>query len=73
MYVSDKRSNKTMKQINNVDFDQNNIDCIFTVHGHEQMTNEVFIDGKSVVAIIDSGAGVDINIRKEFKAQNFRA
>ena len=37
------------------------------------MTDEVFIDGKSVNAIIDPGAGVNIISRKAFKAQNFIA
>ena len=58
-YVTDKRSNKMMKQVNKVDFDPNNGDCIFTVPGHEQMTDTVFIGGKSVDAIIVSGDGVD--------------
>ena len=31
-YDTDKRSSKMVKQVNSVDFDQNNNDCMFTVH-----------------------------------------
>jgi len=59
-----------MKQVNNIDIDQNNIDCIFKVHGDEQTTAElVFTDGKSVVVVIDSGAGINIISRKEFQSR----
>jgi len=75
---TDRRSHQT-KHVNCVDRDLDDVDqsngdvveCIFTVNGHEHMTDEVFINGKPVNAIIDSGAGVNIISNKEFRAHNF--
>jgi len=69
---SDKSSNNTMTQVNNVGFVPNNIDCIFALDGDEQVTDQVFIDGNSVDVIIDSDAGVKVFAWKEFKAHNFK-